>query len=72
METALEWVLAAAPKAYQVTGEVVELTDDVVTVLKGKLQRMNPLEADGYSTLLTELLSLEQRRRQLLERSTGT
>jgi hypothetical protein len=28
--------LAAAPKAYQVTGEVVELTDDVVTVLKGK------------------------------------
>jgi hypothetical protein len=27
---------AAAPKSYQVTGEVVELTDDVVTVLKGK------------------------------------
>jgi RNase P/RNase MRP subunit p29 len=27
---------AAGPKSYQVTGEVVELTDDVVTVLKGK------------------------------------
>jgi RNase P/RNase MRP subunit p29 len=27
---------AAAPKSYQVTGEVVDVTDDVVTVLKGK------------------------------------
>jgi DNA primase len=38
-----------------------------ITQLKGKLQRMNPLEAEGYSALLNELLSLEQRRRQLLE-----
>ncbi len=27
---------AGGPKSYQVTGEVVELTDDTVTVLKGK------------------------------------
>jgi hypothetical protein len=27
---------AAGPKSYQVTGEVVDLTDEVVTVLKGK------------------------------------
>jgi RNase P/RNase MRP subunit p29 len=37
LSTLLTSTLAlAAPKAYQVTGEVVELTDDVVTVLKGK------------------------------------
>jgi protein-tyrosine-phosphatase len=38
-----------------------------ITQLKGKLQRMNPIEADGYSALLNELLALEQRRRQLVE-----
>ena len=42
-----------------------------ITQLKGKLQRMNPLEAEGYSAQLNELLALEQRRRQLLEGGSG-
>ena len=29
-------VLAAGPKTYQVTGPVLELTNDVITVQKGK------------------------------------
>jgi DNA primase len=42
-----------------------------ITQIKGKLQRMNPLEAEGYSAQLNELLALEQRRRQLLEGGSG-
>jgi hypothetical protein len=41
---------AAAPKSYQVTGEVVELTDDTVTVLKGKEKfeiALAAVKADG-------------------------
>jgi DNA primase len=39
-----------------------------IVQIKAKLQRMNPLEADGYSRQFNELLELETQRRQLLER----
>lgn len=42
---------AGAPKTYQVTGEVTELTDDTVTVTKGKekfeMARPADLKAEG-------------------------
>ena len=43
-----------------------------VTVLKGKLQRMNPVEApDEYTKVFGQLVALEQQARSLRERAVG-
>jgi DNA primase len=41
-----------------------------ITAVKAKLQRMNPLEAEGYNRLFGDLVALEQRRKTLLDRAT--
>jgi DNA primase len=42
-----------------------------ITLLKAKLQRMNPLEEDNYRQLFGDLVALERHRKTLLERATG-
>ncbi|HEX6454578.1 MAG TPA: DNA primase [Trebonia sp.] len=43
-----------------------------IAALKGKMQRMNPVtEQEAYGRLFGELISLEQRRKALLDRATG-
>ena len=42
-----------------------------IAELKGALQRMNPVEAEGYSQQARRAARAEQRRRQLREQSSG-
>jgi DNA primase len=43
-----------------------------VAALKGRLQRMNPIEqADAYNRAFMQLLALEQQARSLRERAMG-
>jgi DNA primase len=42
-----------------------------ISTLKGKLQRMNPLENDEYNRLFGDLMALEVRHRELRDRATG-
>ncbi len=43
-----------------------------ITAAKAKLQRMNPLEEENYNRLFGDLVALEQRRKSLLDRATGS
>jgi DNA primase len=43
-----------------------------IAALKGKMQRMNPVdEQEAYGRLFGELIALEQQRKALLDRATG-
>jgi DNA primase len=43
-----------------------------ITSMKAKLQRMNPMEDEGYNRLFGDLMALEVRHRELLNRATGS
>jgi DNA primase len=43
-----------------------------IIAVKARLQRMNPLEEEGYNRMFGDLVALERRRKTLLDRATGS